>query len=254
MIGGFGKRRKESMNNEERQKMKAVCEIFGVNIDDVECGLADLGEDGLMVSKEKYNYETNSYTFKSIKYYDVQKLSFSNFYYVMASLVLRGVKNVLEMGTGDGISTIVLSKLFPDANIFTVDLPQDDPMFSRWRRRSLPETVRGKQRQRRLSKKNITCFEKNTFFLPTLDLPMEFEFILVDGDHKYPQLAGDIMFAYNSIVEGGFVFFHDYYERRSVGVMLQKLLSGWHCEYQKKFLLFQCGHLLRRFMRKWHLL
>ena len=45
-----------------------------------------------------------------------------------------------------------------------------------------------------------------------LDLPEEFEFILVDGDHTYPQIAGDIMFAYKRIVEGGFLFFHDYYE------------------------------------------
>lgn len=196
-------------------EMKAICERFGVNIADVERKLVDLGKDGLLVSR--YDDDETGYNFRSVRYYDTQGLHLNRFYYALASLVLKDVKNVLEIGTGDALSTIVLSKLFPDARIFTIDLPSNDPMFNRWRRKSASGTVRGKQRQEKLNRKNVVHFEINTFFLLMLDLPEKFDFILVDGDHIYPQLAGDIMFAYSRIAEDGFLFFHDYYKMKCSG-------------------------------------
>jgi len=196
-------------NEIERRKMAAICDIFKVGIADVEYRLGDLGEDGLMVSRGDDNEA--GYKFKSIRYHNVPGLHLNRFYYTMASLVLKGAKNILEIGTGDALSTVMLSGLFPNASIFTIDLPRDDPMHNRWRRKSMPRTKRGEQRRRRLNRKNITYIEKNTFFLPSLSLPSEFELIIVDGDHTYPQAAGDIIFAYSRIAKGGFLFFHDYY-------------------------------------------
>jgi len=197
-------------NEIERRKMTAICNLFGVNIADVERRLGGLGEDGVLISRGDDDGE--GCKFRGVKYYSIPGLHLNRFYYAMASLVLKNVKNILEIGTGDALSTVSFSRLFPNASIFTIDLPQDDPMHNRWRKESMPGTKRGKRRQERLNRKNITYFEKNTFFLPMLGLVNEFELILVDGDHNFPQVAGDIMFAYNRMRGGGFLFFHDYYD------------------------------------------
>lgn len=214
-------------NGIEREKMKERCEIFGVNIIDVEQKMADLGEDGMLVSR--FDDDANGYKFRDIRYYDDQGLHLNRFYYTMASLVLKDVSKVLEIGTGDALSTALLSRLFSNAQIFTIDLPFGDPRYDRWRTKSAPETKRGEQRKERLKAENITSYEKNTFFILSLDLPETFELILVDGAHKYPQLAGDIMFAYNSIAEGGFLFFHDYYERKSSSCHVKRVVD-WMAE------------------------
>ena len=226
-------------NDIERRKMKERCEIFGIDIADVEQKLANLGEDGMLVSR--LDDDADGYKFRNIRYYDIQGLHLNRLYYAMASLVLRDVKNVLEIGTGDALSTILFSRLFPDAKIFTIDLPQGDPRFKRWRTKSAPETTRGKQRQERLNRANIISFEINTFFLLSLDLPERFELILVDGVHKYPQLTGDIMFAYNRIAEEGFLFFHDYYEKGSSSCHVKQVVDWMAERIPEKIFTFPMG-------------
>ena len=196
-------------NGIERQKMATICSNLGTDIDSVEQRLSDLGEDGLLVSRG--DDDEMGYKFRKVRYFDSPGLHLNRFYYAMASLVLGKIKNVLEIGTGDALSTIALSRLFPEATIHTIDLPENDAMYKRWREKNSKGTIREKQRSRRLSRKNIVHFEKNTFFLPSLDLPNSFEFILVDGDHTYPQTAGDIMYAYGRAGKNCFIFFHDYY-------------------------------------------
>lgn len=39
------------------------------------------------------------------------------------------IRRILEIGTFDGETTFILSKLFPTAEIVTVELPEDDPIF-----------------------------------------------------------------------------------------------------------------------------
>ena len=226
------------MNEQEiaKKKMEEICKIFDISIADVEQRLADLDEDGLLVAR--YDDDEAGYKFRSIRYYDIQGLHLNRFYYALASLVLKDVKNVLEIGTGDALSTIVLSKLFPNASIFTIDLPQGDPRFNRWRQKSAPKTERGRQRQERLNRGNITFFEKNTFFLLDLGLPREFEFILVDGDHTYPQIAGDIMFAYSRIVEDGFLFIHDYYETNRKNCRVGEVVDWMEQRIPEKVFIF----------------
>lgn len=228
------------MNNDiERQKMKRTCEIFGVDIADVERKLASLGDEGLLVSR--YDDDADGYKFRSIRYYDTQGLHLNRFYYVMASLALKDVNNVLELGTGDALSTVVLSNLFPKAGIFTVDLPQDDPMYKRWHQKTERAPKREKQRKERLGRENITAFEINTFFLPILRLPEKFEFILVDGDHTYPQCPGDVIFAYSRVAEGGFVFFHDYYEEKNPDCCVKEVVDWMAKRIPEKVFTFPMG-------------
>lgn len=117
-------------------------------------------------------------------------IHYKHCYFAMASLVLKGVKNILEIGTSKFGSTVVFSKLFPEATVYTIDVKN-----------------RGKYRP---DHDNIKFIESNSFFLPSLKLPEKFEIIFVDGDHVFPAVAWDISFAYACVAKGGFLFMHDY--------------------------------------------
>lgn len=131
-------------------------------------------------------------------------------FFAMASILLKGnVKNVLEIGSGSGSGTNRLSRLFPEATVFTVDIPIEEaiPGDMSWRVRHKSEIPRFKQN---LARDNIVFIDCNSFFLPMLDLPKQFDFIFVDGDHMYPPAAADTMFAYHRVRPGGFLFMDNY--------------------------------------------
>lgn len=194
-------------NEQERQKMDSICKIFGLTVDDVEQKLNALGEDGMLI--DRVHISPNP---QPIKYYRKDGPLFDRFYYAMASLVLKDVKNVLEIGSGLGHSTIVFSKLFPNAKIYTVDIPTDDPNWVK-NCRSKPGPSATLYHYNISRGKNIIPIKTNSFFLSSVDLPKEFKLILVDGTHELPQVAGDIMYGYGRISDGGFLFMHDYTPR-----------------------------------------
>ena len=132
------------------------------------------------------------------------------FDFAVASLMIKDVKNVLEIGTRRAESTVVFAKLFPEATIYTIDTrnpASDFPVFGRDLGDSLGNLG---DREKNLDYENIVAVRANSFFLPLMDLPEQFELIFVDGAHMFPQVAGDIMFAYGRISPGGFLFMHDY--------------------------------------------
>jgi len=194
------------MSNElERQKMDSRCKIFGLTVSDVEQKLSALGEDGMLVDRP--HIVPNP---QPIKYYRKDGPLFDRFYYTMASLALKNVKNVLEIGSGLAQSTIVFSRLFPTAKVYTIDVPVDDPNWTKNSRSNLGSPEEKLYHHNINRGKNIIPVAKNSFFLPSVVLPKEFELILVDGIHALPQVAGDIMYGYGRISDGGFLFMHDY--------------------------------------------
>ena len=96
----------------------------------------------------------------------------------LVSLVINEAKNILELGTGLGDQTNVLSGLFPKAQIYTLDLPREDPEFNELAWRRLPQKKDGPAKfKRNINRENITYIESNSFFLPSLGLPKKFELI-----------------------------------------------------------------------------
>jgi len=161
-------------------------------------------------------------------------------YFAMSSLVLANVKNILEIGTGAGKSTLGLSRLFPKSMVYTIDIGKSDPNY--------PMGYRGSQRgpsaeerrlvfEKNMMANNIKFIEINSFFLPSLDLPEKFEIIFIDGDHKFPQVAGDIMFAYNRIQAGGYLFMHDYYVSEKSPTDVKKAVDWVGTRIKEKILL-----------------
>ncbi len=142
---------------------------------------------------------------QSIEQPESKKILSHPLFFAMASLSLKDVKAVLEIGSGTGAGTKRLSGLFPEATIYTVDMPSDDPLFHKksWRGKHISEIPKF---TKNTLASNIVFIKSNSLFLFLLDLPEQFDFIFVDGDHNYPFVATDTAYAYSRIRSGGFLF------------------------------------------------
>ena len=176
------------------ENLKKVLDSFSVDFNDMIQQLVKIG-------KEPYTKMLDSKKMPPVHY--------NHCYFAMASLSLKDVKAILEIGTGPGRSTNVLAQLFPDAKVYTLDVPITDPYYKKsWQGRNAGQFE--KEIAKNTNFENVTRIKANSFFLPSLDLPKRFELILVDGSHIYPAVAWDIMYSYGAISSGGFLFMHDY--------------------------------------------
>ncbi len=120
------------------------------------------------------------------------------------------IKNILEIGTFRGKTAALLKLLFPHAEIFTCDLPEDDPIYRTSYRREDP-TVYADHKAKRdanIDQDGITLLETNSFFLPE-KVDRKFDLIWVDGGHLYPEVAWDTCNAWHMCRSGGYVLFDD---------------------------------------------
>ncbi len=104
------------------------------------------------------------------------------------------INNILEIGTHNGRTASILSKLFPNANITTIDLDDDDPIFKNTYNRDKNINLFIKKRNKLISQqKNINFIQINSLKLSIAnnDFP-EQDLIWVDGAHGYPVICADI--------------------------------------------------------------
>lgn len=106
------------------------------------------------------------------------------------------INSILEIGTFDGVTATILSELFPKATIYTLDLNDDDPMFSNSyeRENKSKRTDFIKIRNERLSKhRNIRFIQCNSLGLMKTDIyQIKQDLIWIDGAHGYPAVCADI--------------------------------------------------------------
>ena len=183
-------------NNEiDKSYLKEIedfCDTFNTSIEEAEARLREaVGEDCLY------------FTSKETKGQQLEALYFS-----IVSIISEDIENILEIGTGIGIATDMLSKLFPKAHIYTLDIPKQDSDFNKLAQRR--EEQEEQIFKSNINRTNITFFEKNSFYLPSLEIPKQFGFIWLDGGHSNPAVAWDTMYAYNHTKKDGFLFMHDY--------------------------------------------
>jgi predicted O-methyltransferase YrrM len=123
---------------------------------------------------------------------------------------VANVKKILEIGTFDGETTLLLSKIFPDSDIKTIDLPEADPIFSKSYRRDndkYRKEFKTKQ-SKNLSDKKIEYIAKNSFFIPAV-VNQKFDLVWIDGGHLYPEVAWDICNSYHLCNPGGWLMCDD---------------------------------------------
>tara|TARA_B100001175_G_scaffold245850_1_gene212479 strand:+ start:273 stop:1103 length:831 start_codon:yes stop_codon:yes gene_type:complete len=121
------------------------------------------------------------------------------------------INNILEIGTYDGFNALLLSKLFPNAKIDTIDLPEDDNDFINFygRKNLINEFIN--KRNNLLSKNNnINFFPLNSLNL--LNHKKKYDMIWVDGAHGYPTACIDIINSINLINDNGLILCDDIFK------------------------------------------
>ncbi len=118
---------------------------------------------------------------------------------------------VLELGTSHGDTTAILAELYPESTIYTVELPDDDPIYER----SHPSHDRRNDRAARLEAyTNIRSLRINTLWLPKQELP-DFDLIWLDAGHHFPEVAWDHFYCINKLKPGGWLFTDDVMKEES---------------------------------------
>jgi hypothetical protein len=125
------------------------------------------------------------------------------------------VDHILEIGTSTGESTFLLSHLFPEAKILTVDLPETDAVFRNYSGMKGNDEKLSEYRKIRdsnLSGRNIKFVQCNSFSLPAITGD-KFDLIWVDGCHFFPEVSWDICNAYHYCNVGGHILVDDVLEK-----------------------------------------
>ena len=130
---------------------------------------------------------------------------------IFASLSLISNKNyekILEIGTYDGINSFLLSLLFKNSKIKTIDLKSSEENFKNFysRKNNLAEFI--KRRDEIINKnKNIFFEEMNSINL--INSNEKFDLIWIDGAHGYPVVCIDIINSLKLINDGGVIICDD---------------------------------------------
>lgn len=122
----------------------------------------------------------------------------------------KSITDILEIGTFDGFNASLLSNLFPNSNIDTIDLPENDDDFINFYNRK--DDIRKFIRNRNsiLSKyKNINYFPLNS--LKLLNHKKKYDLIWIDGAHGYPIVCIDIINSLYKLKENGLILCDDVY-------------------------------------------
>ena len=153
---------------------------------------------------------------------------FSEHLIIMSALSIKypKTKRILEIGTYDGRTALILSHLFPLSEIITIDLSENDPMFySTYNRSSeLKEFVENRN--------NLIFRMKNIKYLPMNSLQlsmmsMNFDLIWLDGAHGYPFIACDLINAIRLLKKNGFLLVDDVWKSRTNSHMHYRSIGGY---------------------------
>lgn len=142
--------------------------------------------------------------------YNEQAGMFSEHLIMFAAISLAhpNITNILEIGTYDGRTALILARLFPSANIVTMDLPEDDAAFSSTYDRKYNTDDFLANRNRLIARaKNVNFQATNSLNLCNSD--DEFELIWVDGAHGYPTIACDITNSIRLLSSDGILMIDD---------------------------------------------
>lgn len=130
---------------------------------------------------------------------------------IFSSLSLNKDKSfneILEIGTFDGFNSLLLSNLFSNSCIDTIDLPETDEDFINFYNRKDNITNFIKNRNIILSKnKNIKFYPLNS--LKLLNFKKKYDLIWIDGAHGYPVVCIDIINSLHILKKNGLIICDD---------------------------------------------
>ena len=121
------------------------------------------------------------------------------------------IDKILEIGTYNGEFTNFLSEVFPDAEIISIDLNENDESFTSSYNREDPIKISNflKARKKNLDKKNIKFKVMNSLDIGNNFKKNFFDLIWIDGDHLNPQVTLDIFQSLKLIKKDGIICVDD---------------------------------------------
>lgn len=142
--------------------------------------------------------------------------SISEHYTIFSSIskTTHNIKKILEIGTYDGINAFFLSKIFPNAKITTIDLPDHNKSFaSMYNRKDNVKNFIYKRNTLIQKSKNINFEQKNS-----LDLYQEksenYDLIWIDGAHGNPIVTSDVVNSTRLLKKDGLMLIDDVWKNR----------------------------------------
>ena len=137
--------------------------------------------------------------------------------------------NILEIGTYDGKTACILSKLFPQAIITTIDLKDDDPIFASSYERGEEKARQSfiKSRNSTLSKGDkINFVQGNSLELSRIE-SSQYDLIWVDGAHGYPHACCDIANSIRLLSSQGILMCDDVWTKLRVSDSIYSSIASW---------------------------
>ncbi len=127
--------------------------------------------------------------------------------FVAIALKNVGIEDILEIGTFQGRTTTLLSKLFPTANIETIDLSRTEILKNRLYAYG---TFEGEFNREAIP--NVTFVEMNS--LKLLNSSKQYDLVWVDGNHLSPYSISDIVNSVRLLKDNGYVICDDIYIKK----------------------------------------
>ena len=120
------------------------------------------------------------------------------------------VHKILEIGTFNGETAKILSRLFPNSLITTIDLPSSELSKSTIYGYETKNDIMISKREKNLKlAPNVNCKEMNS--LELIHHESKYDLIWIDGDHSYPTVAIDISNAVRLLTKNGIALCDDVY-------------------------------------------
>lgn len=154
------------------------------------------------------------------------------------------VDRVLEIGTLDGLNALFLSKLFKDAKITTLDLPDDNDIFIKTYNRNEQEN----RKKFILNRDSVISLGHNIEFIKNNSINYlttnkeKFDLIWVDGAHGSPEVVIDICNSLHSINKNGFIICDDIFTKNIEDDQMYKSTAGF-----KTLLSFANAGIIKKF-------
>ena len=119
----------------------------------------------------------------------------------------KDIFSILEIGTFRAETTLILSDLFPQSKITTIDLPDSVLKQSSIYSYEFDDIDKAVERNRNLNISNATFYEINSLNL--FRLTEKHDLVWMDGDHKKPTVIIDLLNSLNSINSSGVILCDD---------------------------------------------
>jgi predicted O-methyltransferase YrrM len=131
------------------------------------------------------------------------------------------IKSILEIGTFNGETALILSKLFPNAKIVTIDLNNDNlkevKEYSYAFDSSKSDFLSNRDKILKLNQ-DIEFIQMNSLNL--FNSNDKYDLIWIDGAHGFPFIAIDLSNALRMINSGGFILCDDVYTSTTKNSMI----------------------------------